>query len=115
MIILGTQEPRLDGPREIRRTDVALHHLLDGVTDEHPNVVITVPSASVMVTISKTKDRVGGVAIYYECDPDAPGDTKVELVALVNNIIDPGFRLLGHIWGSGDQLIAIYAKAMTRS
>lgn len=111
MIILGTAEPYLAGPREIRHTNVRFHKLMEGVTSEQPNVIITVPSASVLVAIGKPVDRVGYVSIYYECAAGAAKDTDVELNAATDSQIEPGFRLLGHLWESS-QLIAIYAKVV---
>lgn len=110
MIVLGSAEPPRAAARAIGRTEVSITSLLQGVTSDHPNVIIQVPSASVMVTLDTAPHRVGTLAVYYECLRGDLAVDSLELLAVgLDQEVPEGAKLLGSFWYGGS-LIAVYAK-----
>jgi hypothetical protein len=110
MIILGNSEPDRGATREVRKQDISISHLVEGVTSDNPNLVISVPEASLMLAIDNSSIP-HRATIYYECQPEA-SQVEIELIAVANEQIEPGFRFIGTLHYRA-QLVAVYSRVVT--
>lgn len=111
MKILGWAEPsRASMTRRIGQVEIDIDALIAG-----GDVVIEVPSASIMIAIDNAPNRVRKFVAYYEYESnrDSGGNVPVEVnvrAFQVGDTVEPEMHLIGHAWVGGS-LIAVYGKA----